>query len=74
MILIEARNRPDGASDPKRPAARLAELPMELVYMVTDLLEPNDIFHSRFVSRKCYRVFTAAPLLKRILVCSKEVL
>lgn len=47
-----------------RPPAELAGLPTELLYMVTDFLEPIDIVRCRLVSPLYHQIFTSTHLFK----------
>ena len=50
------------------PTSGLAKLPEELIQKITDLLNPNDTFRCRSVSRYWYQVFTGPVVMKRALV------
>lgn len=71
MVPAEVRYNSGIGNKLGSPPNGLAGLLIELLYMVIDLLEPNDILRCRSLSCSYYQKFTASALLRRLLVSSQ---
>lgn len=54
------------SAEPERPS--LECFPVEILLSVTSLLEPADLFRSRYVSRQWHRIFTSPVVLRDMVV------